>query len=165
MNNRIVLILLLITFIPAGVSCSKTKLPDGMPQLYPCTVKIIQEGKPLAEAEILLKSADPNLERWAITGRTDANGTARIVTMGKYSGAPLGDYTVLLSKNETIYDQPPKEVHGEMVYGPSTSYFLISPDQGNEDKSPHKLTIESKTNQYEFDCGKKVRIKCPKETM
>lgn len=165
MNYRFVIAPLLLTLAFLSISCSEKKLPDGMPSLHPCTIKVTQEGTPLPEAEIQLIAKDTATARWAVTGRTDKNGLAAIFTMGKYQGAPLGEYTVLIIKQEIVYDHPPKEVNGELEYGPSTAFSLISPEQGIAEKSPHHLSIESKKNHFEFDCGKKVRIKRAKDVI
>ena len=37
--------------------CTSQKLPDGMPKLYPVTMTVTQEGKPLADASVMLANA------------------------------------------------------------------------------------------------------------
>ena len=101
---RIASVFALLTASVFAVGCAEPQKPDGIPELYPCVVKLTQEGEPLADASILCLSDDPKLIRWAVTGRADANGVAKIFTMGKFEGAPLGDFAVVVSKAPT---QPP----------------------------------------------------------
>ena len=79
--------------------CNNQKLPPGIPKLYPATVTIMQDGEPLAEAEIVIINTDPSTN-WSAGGTTDKNGVVKLRTMGQYEGAPLGKYKVGVRKME-----------------------------------------------------------------
>ena len=80
----------------ASLGCGQ-KTPDGMPDLQPTTLTVIQGGSPLADATVNLKSLDPSTA-WTCGGVTDAKGVATLVTHGQYKGAPVGKYKVSVSK-------------------------------------------------------------------
>lgn len=159
---------LLILLLMTCISCSKVKKPEGMPELFPCEIKLTQEGQPLSDASILCMSDDPKLIRWAVTGKTDAKGVAKIFTMGRFAGIPAGTFAVVLSKEETVGagDASAPDI-GAMATSTSRDVFShISLEQTTKERTPHKITIEGKgASSFEFDCGKKVRIQRPKEAI
>ncbi len=61
---------------------SEHAVPDGMPELYPVVVSVVQDGKPLEGASVQLIPADAINARWACGGCTNANGEAEIATLG-----------------------------------------------------------------------------------
>ncbi|MFG0262836.1 MAG: carboxypeptidase regulatory-like domain-containing protein, partial [Novipirellula sp. JB048] len=75
-----------------------------MPELYPATVTITQEGDGLADATVTLYPEDPALRRWAVGGVTDENGTATLRTHVKFPGAPAGRFKVMVNKTVTEGD-------------------------------------------------------------
>ncbi|WP_372721103.1 hypothetical protein [Novipirellula sp.] len=87
--------------------CSEPR-PDGMPELYPTSIAIMQNGTPLSDATVTLYSDDAALRRWAVGGRTDDAGTATLMTHTKYPGAPQGSFKVMVNKTETEGDPIPK---------------------------------------------------------
>ncbi|MBR2006218.1 MAG: hypothetical protein IKK39_00190 [Thermoguttaceae bacterium] len=144
-----------------AVGCSQPQKPDGMPELYPCVVKLTQEGEPLADASILCLSDDPKLIRWAVTGRADANGVAKIFTMGKFEGAPLGDFAVVVSKNAAATADA-ASVSDDLGASGTTAnepvVSLVSLEFTEKATTPLRMTVEAKSNEFEFDCGAKVKI-------
>ena len=160
-------VFLLVLFVMAGISCSKVKKPEGMPELFPCEIKLTQEGEPLTDASILCMSDDPKLIRWAVTGKTGANGIAKIFTMGKFEGAPAGTFAVVISKEETVGDKGATDIGETAASSPRTVFSYVSLEQTTKERTPHKMTIEGKggTASFEFDCGKKVRVQRPKEAI
>ena len=79
--------------------CGGDKLPPGIPKLYPATLTVIQDGKPLAGAEIIMINVDPAIN-WSAGGVTDQNGVLKLRTQGRYNGAPAGRYKVAVEKTE-----------------------------------------------------------------
>lgn len=99
----------LILLLAAFVTACKPNRPKGCPKLYPCTLKIIQGGEPLEGATVSVFPDDPELARWPIVGLTDANGQVALMTQ-TFPGAPLGSYTVTVSKSENIIAMPPQHI-------------------------------------------------------
>lgn len=136
-------------------SCGEKK-PQGLPELHPCKIKVVQEGAPLAGVILYLKGAST---KYPLSGTTDQEGIAEIVTMGKYSGAPEGEYTVTLEKRISDPEKiEPKVEAGVLVYPNAKLYSLLDPKLSDEKKSPHKITVEKKSNSFDIDVGKKVKI-------
>lgn len=166
-HYRIAFILVILTFVTC-VSCAKVQKPDGMPDLYPCTITLTQGGEPLEGASILCQSDDSKLIRWAITGLTDANGVAKIFTMGKFEGAPLGTYAVVVTKEETEGAESAPADIGDMTSGGprGTVFSLVSLELTTKETTPLKMTVEAKgDNQFNFDCGEKIRVERPREAI
>ena len=156
-NNLIGLIFCLLT-LSLLTGCGGEKKPEGMPNLFPCTITLTQENAPLEGANVMAVSDDPQLARWPVTGITDANGSISFVTYGKFKGVPEGDYTLLVIKEETV-EQKPKVVDAtEHRQGPVKFYSLVDPKLGEKNSSTLKIKVEKKKNHFEFDTGKKIRL-------
>ena len=96
-------LLLAVSFI---VGCGGEPRPAGMPRLYSASIVVTQGGEPLEGASVTLTPEDPENARWGPMGTTDGSGVAVLRTDGKYAGAPLGAYKVVVSKLQII-DPPP----------------------------------------------------------
>ncbi|MGI5832264.1 MAG: carboxypeptidase-like regulatory domain-containing protein [Thermoguttaceae bacterium] len=95
------MILSLTVLLATAITACKPTRPKGCPKLYPCTIRIVQDGSPLEGATVALFSDDPEIAKWPINSRTDANGEVKLMTQ-TFPGAPLGTYKVTISKQETI---------------------------------------------------------------
>ncbi len=153
-------LLLILSFVLI-LGCGKEKKPEGMPDIHPCIIKVIQENSPLAGAKIVAISTDKEIsKKWSVTGETDENGTATLVTRGKFKGVPAGDYVLIITKDEIEQ----KEIAStnpnaqEKQYSAPKFFSLIDPKSSDEKTSPHKITVEPKNNTFDIDVGKKVRI-------
>ncbi len=158
---RIASVFAFLTASVFAVGCAEPPKPDGMPELYPCVVKLTQEGEPLVDASILCLSDDSKLIRWAVTGRSDANGVAKIFTMGKFEGAPLGDFAVVVSKNAAATADAASVSDDLGASGTTASepvVSLVSLEFTEKATTPLRMTVEAKSNEFEFDCGAKVKI-------
>ena len=76
---------------------AKGPRPDGFPALVPVTVTVNQEGQPLADAQVSLVPSD-GAKNWFSGGTTDSGGNVTVTTYGAHSGAPVGKYKVVVSK-------------------------------------------------------------------
>lgn len=87
----------------SAVGCD-LKAPKGFPNTVPFTVIVTSESKPVADAVVQLISKDSK-NALSVTGRTGADGTAAVQTIqGSYTrpGAPVGSYTVTVSKEVNV---------------------------------------------------------------
>jgi len=166
--NRIIAVFVVFT-LATCVSCAKVQKPDGMPDLYPCSITLTQGGAPLEGALIHCQSDDPKLIRWAVTGQTDAKGVAKIFTMGKYEGAPAGTFAVVVVKEETEggAESAAVDIGETSTVDPSTPVFsLVSLEFTTKETTPLRMTVEANgANKYDFDCGEKTRVERPKDVM
>jgi len=88
--------LLLLIFV---MGCVRN-VPADLPKLYPLTVTVIQDDKPLDEATVQLISKDEG-SRWSACGVTDSSGNVTFFTQGKYQGVPAGMYLAVVTKTFT----------------------------------------------------------------
>jgi hypothetical protein len=95
-----------VTLLFSG--CGGERLPPGIPKLYPAVLTVIQDGAPLADADIIMINTNPDVN-WPTGGVTDSNGALRLRTLGRYNGAPVGTYIVAVSKVEIPDITPPDE--------------------------------------------------------
>ncbi|NLZ03172.1 MAG: carboxypeptidase regulatory-like domain-containing protein [Pirellulaceae bacterium] len=95
----------------AAAGCGEQR-PEGFPTLYPATITITQDGANLAGATVSLFPEDSTLSRWPVGGMTDENGMARLITYGKFEGAPAGKFKVMVNKTVSEGDPIP-EVPGQ----------------------------------------------------
>ena len=164
------------------IGCGGERLPDGMPRLYPATVTVMQDGKPLPEARVTMMNTDPAVN-WPTGGTTDNNGVIRLMTMGRYSGAPAGTYRVYVSKIEMpeipdiLRSDPPTGPEGSPA--PATrqeynrlvqninenSFYVVDPKfaltPGNEGTSGLSVEITPSNFRVTVDVSPAVRIQTP----
>lgn len=140
--------------------CFGEKRPEGFPDIYPCEIKITQEGQPLSDATIVLFNGQPDLDRWAVSGITDQSGLAQMKTNGKYPGAPLGNFTVCVSREE-LSEGEEKIIGGEKIKTDQKKFLLVEKKYSDSASSPLKISIEKKKNHFDLDAGKKIRLSVP----
>ncbi|MDR1963819.1 MAG: carboxypeptidase-like regulatory domain-containing protein [Planctomycetaceae bacterium] len=128
--------------------CFHQTQPDGLPKLYPVTVAVTQDDKPLTDANVMLVSAS----QWTSGGITNSNGFVTLYTHGKYPGVPIGTYKVTVSKIRTEGDPPPRapyDAESARIYaeykksGKKYTRFQIVPKEYRESETT-PLTIEVK---------------------
>jgi len=160
-----------LRFIPCVVAiaatmvlgaCKGEKRPDGLPKLYPCSVKIIQGGAPLAGADVMLVANDPNLMRWPSGGSTDETGVDKLNTYG-FNGVPEGTFKVMVVKTETEGAASPEEAIKKMQEGGAAAseetFDLVSQEYRDQTTTPFTLEVKASGNETkEFDVGEAVRI-------
>jgi len=147
-------------FIAVAISgCSGTPRPDGLPKLYPCTITITQEGKPLEGVSVSLY--DPAItDRWAVGGQTNASGVATIHTHGQFLGTPAGRFKVVLTKTVTESDSVASDIEwaSPKVRGDTRFYSLVGKEYINYETTPLEIVIDGKKRNESFDIGSVERI-------
>ena len=173
MLSFVIVSLVLPAIVVATNGCAKQRRPDGMPPIYPCTIVITQEGKPLEGADVRLYSGDV---MFLVSGTTDASGSAVIRTHGEFPGAPEAAYKVVVVKEEKEYiesaavmaaREKAKE-KGETFEEPNLPFNLYSyvEDQFTKaDTTPLEMTVvKGKKNTQIFEAGKAGRVSLGKMT-
>ena len=157
MKSKIAAVLLCFVAVSI-VGCSGERRPDGFPPLYSASVRIVQDGTPLEGATVFLFPTDGTSPKWGTMGFTDSNGKAVLATHGKFSGAPEGEYLVIVEKKENVTS--PHRGDGTAV----ESFLLVEQQYGNKETTPLKIQIQKRgQNHEEFDVGKPVRISLGRE--
>ena len=165
MQVRLFVILFLAISVFSG--CTKKPRPDGFPELYPCTITIIQDGKPLVDALVRLVP-DGHALQWTIAGTTDKNGVVKVITHTDYAGAPEGTFKVCVSKIEITpsqFPQPDKDApyeewdkwRGQTNNEKRPKYNLVKPEYNDTANTPHSITISKGKNNATFDVGEAIK--------
>ena len=141
-----------VLFLSFG-GCSPSNRPDGMPPLHPCTVTITQNGSPAADVSVRFVTKETSA--WPVTGTTDASGKAAMVTYGQFKGAPLGEYTVVVSKTES---ESEGGATNEYSSGITRIFSLIAVEHTQEETSKLQITVQKGSNAETFEVGEPVRI-------
>ncbi|MDR0703577.1 MAG: carboxypeptidase-like regulatory domain-containing protein [Planctomycetaceae bacterium] len=139
--------ILFLIFLVLMVGCMREQRPEGMPTLYPCTITIIQDGKPLAGAMVTLYTESSEDRRWPPGGTTNPQGVISIKVLGKYSGAPAGTYKVTVEKQET------ENVDSNSYY----TISLVETQYINVQDTPLKIDVTPQGVNQTFDVGKPVQ--------
>ena len=148
----------------AFVGCSAQKTPDGMPALYPCTVLLAMDGRPLDEASVTLH---PMEEGYTAGGTTTTAGMVEIMTGGKYQGVPLGKYKVTVTKTVLVFDPgfEPENIKinpsGDEVQDRKARFLiaqdhskhvpLVAPIFFSRDDTPLEIEVTAGKNRFVFD--------------
>ena len=159
MNKTRFVISLCVVLLLTLPGCGGKKKPDGMPTLFPCEIKVIQDGTPLPGAVVSLVSADGSV-KWVVGGGTNNEGIAKMFTHGDYPGAPAGQYHVTITKT-VIEDAPtPEQLNNPNFAGPmGTDYDYVDLQYKSQTKTPLKMEVTSGKNSQEFDVGKSIHEK------
>ncbi|MDR0336745.1 MAG: hypothetical protein LBI18_06605 [Planctomycetaceae bacterium] len=139
-----------------------------MPKLYPVQLTLVQEGKPLDGAMVLLKRHSETT-KYSCGGLSGANGVVKIQTHGKYAGAPEGSYTVTVSKTVTERSGPWNEIPSDEAAAQTwlqenrsrlkeTNYHIIDPKYGDSQTSDLKIDVTTKGLKTTLDLGNPVRL-------
>jgi hypothetical protein len=133
-----------------------------MPKLSPITIKFTSEGSnPLADASISLIPQDQSMSKWLVGGTTDAQGVCVIRTLGRYNGAPIGKYKIIVQK--TILEGGDNTVEvsdqaGSGSKGGAKSFHLVDKKFRNLNTTPLEIEVKEKDNaEATFDTEKPVR--------
>lgn len=145
----------------SSFGCGGEKRPEGFPELYPISIKILQEGTPLEGASVNLIAQDARLARWPAGGNTNADGVVELRTYG-YEGAPAGTFKVLVMKTETIGEANSAEEARELMQTGQSADFerfdLVDARYRDQAQTPLTLEVKAGSNEtQEFDVGAPIR--------
>ncbi len=157
MKFRIAIVLCLMIMVVTG--CNRSKKPEGFPDVVKVSVVITQENAPLTDAQIELIPEDSAMDRWPVTGTTDASGKATLVTYGKFEGCPIGKYKVTVVKDDidTKKVEVPEGVDpAEVKTAPGKIYSFVELKYTDPKKTTLEVTVEKGTKTVTLDVGKKV---------
>ena len=149
-------VLCAVAFCAAFAGCGGEPEPEGLPKRYPVTLTFTQEGEPCVEAIVTLfpESDSP----WGTGGITDANGSVKVQTHGKFPGAPAGKYKVTVSKTESGPVGPaPVDMFTTQI---TQTFNLINPEYAAPATTTLTVEVEaskSKKTYPPFELGEKVR--------
>jgi len=161
MKHSVLLFLLVCIFVlPTGCGRGELPHPPGMPKIYPTTLTITQDGKPLANATVGLFAIDGENATWTPSGVTDANGKAIMLTRGQFRGAAVGKYKVTVAVTEyvdgTVINEQGEIIGPEM---PTKIFTLVEMKYRKSTTTPLELEVTTKgVSDATFDVGKAVRV-------
>jgi len=159
--------LLLILVFPFAVGCGEQTLP-GMPPLVPASVTVMQDGHPLAGAGVSLLGADDITRQWPAGGTTDANGVAHLRTGGKFDGAVIGKFKVMVEKTERpdnpFIDHASSASTNHLDYlreqkKVNANTFIVVDPKFSSNDTPLFLEIVKGQKDYTVDVSPAVKIK------
>ena len=140
-----------------------------MPKLQPTTIIITQEGAPCAEANVQLIKKDDLNYKWLAGGTTDASGRCVIKTLGKFVGAPEGDFSVVVYKTIRTESETRKNVPQPTDPAEAQAWVAkVAEEEKETDEIDPKykkfnttdltISIVKGKNEQTFDVGPKVSI-------
>ena len=165
--RKIIFLYIFLSFL-LQIGCSRgPQKPDGLPTLHPVTLRLEQDGKPLAGASVTLRSEST----WSCGGISDNNGVVTVRTHGQYPGAPLGKYKVVVSKiqsSETSLDvsgaksfAEVKELEAKAVKertGSDATVYLVERQFSNAKTTPLEIDVVAGRNDFKLNVGSAVEI-------
>ncbi len=149
--------------------CAREKTPPDMPKLYPTSITVTQDGAPCVDACVQLLKRDDLNYKWLAGGTTDETGTCVVKTMGKFNGAPEGDFNVIVYKtirneSETRKNvaQPtdPAEAREwiKKVAEEEKEFDYVDTKYKKVDTSDLTITVSRGKNAVAFEVGPEVKV-------
>jgi hypothetical protein len=105
-------------------------------------------------------TVNPTDAKWVIAGNTNSNGIVVPKTHGKFSGVPVGEYKIIVTKTEQF--PIGQQISNEKDNAPPQKvdvYYLIEKQYSDVSTTPLTITIKNGKNIQTFDVGKPVREK------
>ena len=154
---------LLFVFVALMPGCGDSERPAGFPKLYPVSLKVTQEGTPLAKALVSLKMSDGSMV-WSTGGVTNEQGIVVLWTHGKFRGAPEGKFKVIITKiinegEEEMLAAADREDYMAAAKIPVNSYSCVKDEYESFEKTPLEIEITKKSRKIDIDAGTAVKIK------
>jgi len=149
---------LAVLFLQAG--CHKVELPPGLTKPYPTMLTFTLDGKPLDKAKVTLVPDDPALTQFIIGGETDAAGKLDVFTMGQYRGAPVANYSVVVTKiNVDFGDNDPNVLpdgmsireYNDFLDSVKVETYVVGPEYGDASTTPLKISVKKGKNEFTLD--------------
>jgi len=139
------------------MGCNKdTDRPADLPKLFPVSITVTQEGKPLEKATVTMSAKTPD-KYGTCMGETDASGVAVMYTYG-FKGAPLGQYVVSIEKRVVEGAKEVKiEPEGIIDHVGGKVYNYVDKKYMGAD-SPHGIEVTEKGAQETFEVGAPVHV-------
>ncbi len=148
--------LLAATTLVVFAGCKDKSRPSDLPDGVACTVSVVQDGQPLADAEVMLVGMDEANKKYSPGGRTDAKGDCELKTYG-YPGVAPGKYKVTIWKDveeggETIVD----EETGEETYVGGAETMTVDTTFRDAATTTLEIDIQAKMEKPVFDVGESI---------
>lgn len=154
--RKIVVLLVVILAVTFVVGCNDQR-PSDLPQLYPCSIVITQEGKPLDGAVVNFVAMEATNAKYQASAITDADGKAVVATYG-FAGVPAGRYKVCVWK--TIVEGVTQRTNqdGELVVSGGSEYSTVEPEYAKSETTPLEIEVTGKKMPpTSLDVGKQVK--------
>ena len=131
--------------VVCSLGCNKVPRPDGMPETFPITFTIMQDGVPLEGATVSSSPVDTELTRWSGGARiTDASGKTIMYSYG-LKGLIAGEHTVVVTKE--ICHRPPGMESSE-----KDEYELfVDPKFWSHQTTPLRIDVQRGTREFTLD--------------
>ena len=153
---------LLAMFFLLLTGCTE-KRPEGLPKLYPLTITLTQQGKPLPGAAITLFPEGANI-KWACGGTTDEQGNASVRTHGIYNGAPEGTLKMAVFCNfsdaaDQLKTLNPESPEYAQLLKAHPWYNVVPKSYREQETTPLQIVVKPETNSVTIDIPEKVHEK------
>ncbi len=155
-NIRFVLRSILVLSLLWIVGCGGKPTPEGFPDLVPCEVEVIQDGKPLADATVSFVS---DQLQWTVGGITNEHGVAQMYTHGDFEGSPEGEFRVTITKTVIEGAPTPEQLASPSFAGRGgTDFDYVDLQYKDPKKTPLQVKVSGTTRET-FDVGKPIHQK------
>jgi hypothetical protein len=152
------LVLVLVVVLLFIIGCGDSSRPKDLPKLFPCTVIVTQDGKPLDEAVVKLITQEDNATKYKPVAITGKDGKVIVSTYG-FPGVPVGKYKVVIIKN--IDDDIISKIDDadEQVIVSYKTYRTVEKIFSEPETTPFEIEVtpQSKSIEKTFDVGKSIK--------
>ncbi|MDR2705833.1 MAG: type II secretion system GspH family protein [Planctomycetaceae bacterium] len=177
MSMQPIFLILLVFLLFVSFGCHGQKRPDGMPELYPCSLNFSMENIPLEGASITLHPIVDSSSTYTAGGTTDKNGKVIVMTSGKYEGAPIGKYHVTVIKTKLVFEPgyEPENIKitpsGDEIQDRKARFIIaqdhshskhfVDPLLSQKESTPLEVEVKPGKNQFNFTIEPRANVRNP----
>jgi hypothetical protein len=160
MSHKSILSCFIFCLIVILSGCGDSSRPQDLPDLQPCTLTFKQNDQELSEAFVMLYPVNSGNTKCEIAGNTDAKGNVVLKTHGKFSGVPVGEYKIVVTKTEQVQNEQQTSDGKNKTPSPKVDiYYLIDKVYTDVSTTPLTINIKNGKNIPTFDVGRPIRKK------
>ena len=129
------------------LGCNQVKRPNGLPETFPVTITIMQDGVPLEGAIVRTAVENTALAQWNGAGAriTNASGKTEMYSYG-FKGLIAGEHKIVVNKE--ICHRPP-DVTDTVMY--DEYEFFVDQKFWSANTTPLTIDVQSGTKAFTLD--------------
>jgi len=144
-HKRFILLPLIVFTVFLGCEKPEKHRPADLPELIPCEITVMMDGKPLTGGGVRLQPVSTSSSKsWSIVGTTNESGVAKMQTYGDFIGVPEGEYIVLIAKSQVSVAPSDASPEERLRIEHLPAKVIVNPSFNDPAQTPLKISVSGK---------------------